>query len=58
MKLTIVVIFLLSIGNMGFSQNARNSNRRKGEFYFTGAGTEVYTVHLILILKEPIMILL
>lgn len=34
MKLTIVVIFLLSIGNMGFSQNARNSNRRKGEFYF------------------------
>jgi len=34
MKHTIVVIFLLSIGNMGFSQNARNSNRRKGEFYF------------------------
>ena len=34
MKHTIVVLFFLSLSNLGFSQNVRNSKGRKGEFYF------------------------
>lgn len=34
MKQTVVVLFFLSISNMGFTQNILNSKGRKGELYF------------------------